>query len=313
MFSCKNKTEKLDEQNRTISQISLELLDFPNDTSLLIERRDMYLEDSLWSEAITDQLQLFLIDTSNVKYRFDLADLYYNHATINVDYFSLSYDLVRGNYEYAPILLLRAKLNYLIQNYKSSLSDINEYLPIKPFDSEAYYYKGMNFKEMGDLTLAKSQFQTAVEQNPNFIDAYEQLAFIYSYNNDTLAEYYYINAIELDSTQLHSWYNLGMYYQKLGKFKKAKEAYTFIIQNDSANTNTHYNLAYVNLELQDYYATLQHIEIVLQYNSDFAPAYFSRGLAYKYLGDKNRAQSDFEQTLILDRSFIEAELELNGL
>ena len=95
--------------------------------------------------------------------------------------------------------------------------------------------------------MAQSQFQTAVEQNPNYVESYEQLAFIYSYNGDSLASYYFENALAADSALLSSWYNLGMYYQNKGDFSKAKQSYYGMLRRDSLNIDANYNLGYISL------------------------------------------------------------------
>ena len=57
IISC-NSSPEIKEQ-RTISQISKELLDNPSDTVLLIERRNLYILDENWSQALLDQIELF--------------------------------------------------------------------------------------------------------------------------------------------------------------------------------------------------------------------------------------------------------------
>ena len=210
-------------------------------------------------------------------------------------------------------LLLRAKLNYLFQNYSESLNDINTYLPTNKFDSEAYFYRGLIYKEQGDLEMAQSQFQTAVEQNPNYIESYEQLAFIYSFNGDSLAEFYFDNALYIDSSIISSWYNRGMYHQSLGDFKKAKQNYQGILRRDSVNIDANYNLGYIGLLESDYESSISYFTVIINSNMNNPSAYFSRGLSYKLNGNFEKAKQDFMTTLELDSSFEEARTELANI
>ena len=73
---------------------------------------------------------------------------------------------------------------------------------VDPYEVKAYYFKGLNFKEIGDFEKAISQFQTTVEQDPYHIDAYEQLAFVYAYLDNPLAELYFDNALAVDSAKI---------------------------------------------------------------------------------------------------------------
>jgi Tfp pilus assembly protein PilF len=315
IISCNSSNSLEIKDQRTISQISKELLDNPSDTVLLIERRNLYILDENWSQALLDQIELFKLDSLNLNRSFELANMYFNQADSEPSYYQKSYLLLEGkDFDALPeALLLRAKLNYLFQNYSESLNDINTYLPTNKFDSEAYFYRGLIYKEQGDLEMAQSQFQTAVEQNPNYIESYEQLAFIYSFNGDSLAEFYFDNALYIDSSIISSWYNRGMYHQSLGDFKKAKQNYQGILRKDSVNIDANYNLGYIGLLESDYESSISYFTVVINSNMNNPSAYFSRGLSYKLNGNFEKAKQDFMTTLELDSSFEEARTELANI
>lgn len=312
-ISCKNSTEV--KQERTVSQLSKALVENPFDTLLLMERRDLYIKNENFSQALLDQIELFNLDSLNLSRRFDLAAMYFNQAVDESSYYLKSFLLLDGqDFETFPkALLLRSKLNYIFQNYTESLNDINRYLPLNKFDAEAYFYRGLIYKELGDLEMAKSQFQTAVEQNPEYIESYEQLAFIYAFNGDTLAEFYFNNALYIDSSIISSWYNRGMYHQSLGNYEKAKQSYQGILRRDSLNIDANYNLGYLGLLEGDYESSISFFSVVIRANLNNPSAYFSRGLSYKLKGDFEKARQDFEYTLNLDSGFEEARLELKRL
>lgn len=313
LFSCSERNISSNGPS-SIADLSKALLEQPNDTALLIERRNCLIESGELEKAIVDQQQLFAIDTSNLNYRYDLADLYFELYPSNPIYISKSLALISDKYTvFPPMLLLRAKLYYVLQNYSQSLKDINTYLPSYPFDAEAYFFKGLNYKDMGDLEMAQSQFQTAVEQDPNYIESYEQLAFIYSFNGDSLAEYYFENALIADSSLLTSWYNLGMYYQDEGSFSKAKQYYFGMLRRDSLNKDANYNLGYISLVEGNYESAIQYFSSVISQNRAYASAFFSRGLAYKFAGNNDFARKDFEMALELSPEFKEAKDELQSL
>ena len=75
----------------SIADLSKALLEQPNDTALLIERRNRFIESGELEKAIIDQQQLFAIDTSNLNYRYDLADLYFELYPSNPIYISKSF------------------------------------------------------------------------------------------------------------------------------------------------------------------------------------------------------------------------------
>ena len=313
LFSCLERNISSNELT-SIADLSKALLEQPNDTSLLIERRNRFIESFELEKAIIDQQQLFAIDTSNLNYRYDLADLYFELYPSNPIYISKSLALISDNYTiFPPMLLLRAKLYYVLQNYPQSLNDINTYLPSYPFNAEAYFFKGLNYKDMGDLEMAQSQFQTAVEQDPNYVESYEQLAFIYSFKGDSLAKYYFKNALIADSSLLSSWYNLGMYCQNQGDFYNAKQSYYGMLRRDSLNKDANYNLGYISLVEGNYESAIQFFSFVISQNRAYASAFFSRGLAYKFDGNNDFARKDFEMAVELSPEFKEAKDELQSL
>jgi tetratricopeptide (TPR) repeat protein len=297
----------------SISELSKALIDRPTDTLLLSQRRNLYIKNQKLLLAINDQAQLFSLDSLNPKKRFHLAELYYQQAEINPNFYAKSMDLLLGNFDYPPILLLRAQLNYIYQNYDKSLEDLNQYLPNFPFDAKAYFYKGLVYKEMGDLDMAKSQFQTAVEQNSKDVDSYEQLAFIYAFQKDTLAQYYFDNAIMLDSSNINLRYNKAMYLQNINDFGGAKDVYSSILRLDTNHIDAHFNLGYIFLMTKDYESAIDHFSFVINQSRNHTSAFFSRGLSYKLIGNTDKAKADFLTTLELDSTFIEATNELKNM
>jgi tetratricopeptide (TPR) repeat protein len=313
LFSCTER-KSVSNEPKTIAELSKALLQQPNDTSLLLKRRNLFVNNGSLDKALLDQQQLFYLDTTNIDYRLDLAELYYQLSVSNPNYISSSLDLLsEKNMIYPPMLMLRAKLYYILQNHSQSLKDINSYLPSYPFDAEAYFYKGLNYKEMGDLEMAKSQFQTAVEQNPNYVESYEQLAFIYAFNQDSLAEYYFENALFADSSVISLWYNKGMYHQNQGAFSKAKQSYYGVLRIDSINIDANYNLGYISLVEGSYDLAVDYFTIVIGQKTDFSMAYFSRGLAFKFSNNFLSARKDFERALEINPHFKESEEELKSL
>mgnify|MGYP001169495963 FL=1 len=311
-FSC-TESNTLNNNSSSISELSNLLLVTPNDTVLLKERRNLFINNGDFENALIDQKQLFIIDTTNYVNRFKLAELYFNLYYVNPNYISNSLELISSDdLVYPSILLLRGKLFYILQKYSKSLKNINAYLKSYPFDAEAYFYKGLNYKEIGDVDMAESQFQTAIEQNPNHVSSHEQLAFIYAFKEDTLAKYYFINALNSDSSLLSSWYNLAMYYQNRGNFTNAKKSYFGILRRDSINFDANYNLGYISLVEEKFELAIKYFSTLINLSDTFASVYFSRGLAYKFNNEKFEAQKDFEKTLELNPDFIEAKKELKS-
>jgi hypothetical protein len=96
IISCNSSNSPEIKDQRTISQISKELLDNPSDTVLLIERRNLYILDENWSQALLDQIELFKLDSLSLNRRFDLANMYFNQADSESFILSKKLFVIRG-------------------------------------------------------------------------------------------------------------------------------------------------------------------------------------------------------------------------
>lgn len=64
--------------------------------------------------------------------------------------------------------------------YNLAIDTYNKVLKLDIQNADAYFYKGLIFKETGDTAKAISSFQTCTEVDPDYYDAYMQLGMLYS-------------------------------------------------------------------------------------------------------------------------------------
>tara|TARA_B100000401_G_scaffold315009_1_gene217519 strand:- start:2201 stop:3241 length:1041 start_codon:yes stop_codon:yes gene_type:complete len=315
IFSCQDK-KKSNSTLRTISEISKELIENPNDTVLLKLRKQLFLQKNNFEAAIIDHKKIISFDSTNIDLLFELANMQYQVALEGKnEYYKKSLNTLSKNEflnkNHFSSLLLRSELNYIFGNYKESLSDINKVLKIDPYLAKAYFYKALNFKDLGLIEKAISNFQTTIEQDPKFIKAYEQLGFLYSELNNSLAELYFNNAVLLDSSNIKMLYNKGKYLQDVGKFKEAEKCYKSILKIDAFNEFANYNLGYLKYIKSDYELAADYFSDALYTNPKYSNAFFSRGMCFKKLKRYHEASKDFIKTLEIDSSFFSAKEELN--
>ena len=103
--------------------------------------------------------------------------------------------------KYAPeeeeIYIDVAKIYLFTMQYQKAIDHVNAALKINKYNSEAYFIKGYCYKEAKDTLRATSAFQTTIEQNPNHLNAYMQLALFAFDKNDPLCVEYYNQAIRI--------------------------------------------------------------------------------------------------------------------
>ena len=224
--------------------------------------------------------------------------------------------------EYAPnhipCKLRRAEMYIHLKNYEEAFTLINDALKLNDQLPEAYWMKGIIYKENGELENALSSFQTSVEVNPSFFDGYIALGIAYASTSNPLAVDYYNSAISLNPNSVEAKYNLAMYYQELFSeepaerkvaLEKALALYEVIIELDSLNASAAFNQGYIYLEYLGAYTEAEYwfteaIDKLPYYHQ----AFFNRGLARESLGNITEALNDYNATLEIKPDYTPAAL-----
>ena len=81
--------------------------------------------------------------------------------------------------------------------------------------AEEYREKGLQAQQIGNYDMALSYFQKAIQTDPQYAPAFNDLGVLYeSRNLLDLAEQSYLTAIEWDANYLPAYYNLAALYEK---------------------------------------------------------------------------------------------------
>jgi len=109
-------------------------------------------------------------------------------------------------------------------------------LEITPNDKLLNYSLGKLYQDLGELDLAKEQYQNLITIDPNSYPAYNNLGYIAFYFEDNYAEAVrlYSKAIELYPTYYQAWFNRGLAYEWMDDYKNARKDY---LQSLSINPN----------------------------------------------------------------------------
>lgn len=218
--------------------------------------------------------------------------------------------------DHIPCLLRRAEMHIHLRQYPEAFDRLNAVLRQSPLSHEAYWMKGMIYREQGNAENAKSSFQTAVEVNPNFFDGFIALGMAYAAENDTLAIGYYRTAMELNPRSVEARYNLAYFLQErqptTRKFlDRALDLYRSIQKLDPSNAAAAFNCGYIHLEyLQAYDSAATHFSRAIEALPYYHQAFFNRGLAYESLNDQVQAELDYREALRLKPDYTAAALAL---
>jgi tetratricopeptide (TPR) repeat protein len=220
--------------------------------------------------------------------------------------------------DHIPCKLRRAEMHIHLNQYEDALIILNSALRIDDQIPDAYWMKGVIYRETGDLENALSSFQTSIEVNPSFFDGYIALGIAYGATSNPLAVDYYNTAMELRPRSVEAKYNMAMYYQELMleepsarkiALEKALALYEAILEIDSMNASAAFNRGYIFLEyLQDYENADIWFSQAIEKLPYYHQAFFNRGLARESMGMNTKALEDYNLALELKPDYTSAAL-----
>ena len=305
-----NKIELNDSTKNSVEQLSELIKQNPESADLYFYRASLYLKNGNPNSAMDDMLNAVGIDSSRSEYFLLLGDIYFSKLFIAqaISAFQKSADLDPKN---ITAELKLAELFLYLKKYKDCIDHADNALRIDKTNAKAYFIKGFTFKETGDTARAISSFQTAIEQNPGYFDAYIQLGNLLTQKKNALALSYYDHALRLKAGAAEALYGKAMYYQESDSVKSAEELYQKILESEPDYKEALFNLGYINLVYKlDYKKAAQYFSAVARLDTSDVRAFYNRGVSFEQLKEKDMAEADFRKALRLAPNY---ELAKEGL
>lgn len=300
-------------KNASISELDKEILESPDDASLYFYRSKRHVENREFKKAIDDLIKSIGIDSLKSDYHIALADAFFtvNQTKNAKEALERCARIFPDNEE---ALLKLAELYLFIQKYEESIKFIDKALLKNRYNARAYFMKGMNFKEMKDTARAISSMQTAVEQDPEYYDAYVQLGLLHSSLKNQLALEYYDNALKIRHNSREVLYNKAKFFQDMEQWKPAVEGYKILLTNYPDDKFSYYNLGIIEMAVnKNYTGAIKYFNDAMLCDTAYTEAYFARGVCFQAMEKKNEAKADFIKALRIDPSFVDAENALKEL
>lgn len=268
----------------------------PNNAALYVKRASLYHKLTQDSLAIVDLQKAIQLDSNKAEYHSFIGQILFDHKDVtgSAKYFQKALELNPGD-EISHLKL--AHLFLFSGDYPKAFIEINNVLRANVYNAEAYFLKGMCYKNMKDTTHAISSFQTAVQTDTKYAEAYQQLAMIFEARKDPLAIRYYENAYNANPKDFEPLYGEGMFWQNQNKFEEAKKVYKRILLHDNNFPKAYYNLGWILLQQDSTDKAFRQFDLAVKVQPDYADAWYNRGLCQEILGRKKEALSDYEQAL----------------
>jgi len=298
--------------NPAIDGLTVAITQTPNDPTLYVKRADMYYQNEGYDEAIADLQTALSIDSTNVDYLHLLADVY-------LDYYK-SYEAMSTMLKAAtlypkriPTLLKLSEFQLILRQYDKSINTINEVLKLEQLNPEAYFMLGMNFKDQGNNEKAIGALQTAVENNPDLVDAWISLGQLHAEKGSNLAKYYFENAVNVAPQNITALHAQAEFLHFSNERQAAIETYKKINSIDPDYSESLFNTGIIYLEMDSLAKAKTHFNMAVETSPTYIIAYYYRGLVEEMQGNTAAAKADYQNALNFNPEFVRAQEALERL
>ena len=287
------------------------ILDDPENYLLYLERARYLGQISQFGDAFKDVQRAMELDSSKAEVYYEKGELYWRQQDINKA-FACYKRSIEKQPDFVNGLIKTASIEILLNNFDVAMTHLDNVLKMEVTNSQAYYFKARLFKAKRDTVNAISSYQTAVEVDPEFYDAYIELALLMAAQKNDLADEYYKTAIQLRPKSIEVWYNRAMYLQENGYrhaeyYNQALVSYDTIAKIDGNFSTAFYNKGYVYCTyLKEYTKGIENFTQAIKLFASYYQAFYSRGVCYEKMGSKKLALADYEMALKIKPDYDDA-------
>lgn len=303
--SCSEKAQdKKDDKTelKSVMAISAEIEKDPTNPELYYRRATAYYDDKYLDKALADIDQALVLSADNAIYLYLKGRiLYAMNKTVEA---SKMYErAIAVNPEFNEARLKLAELYFIVKEHKKANDLLNVVLSQDNKNLSALFFKGMNYKEMGDTPSAIQAFQRAYELDAKNYDAVMQLGILYAAQKNKVALDYYISASRINPKSPEPPYSAGVFLQENRDYKRAVKMYEQALKADENYYQAYYNAALINIEIGRYNDAINNFNTVIRLQPEFAEAYYLRGFCYEKLGNKEDARINYEYAIEINPEY----------
>ena len=319
LSSCGDTSEILKNSN-TAENVDSLIQQHPDSIDLLLKRGNSAFKAYNYSSAMSDAAKAYRIDSNNYEARLLYADLLNNRTARSLEDIMSAQKLYKGiiikQPKNARALVGLASTFLYQQDYEKTFQYANEALRINKKYRDAYVLKGSTYLILDNKELAKSSYETAIQQDPEFYEAYFFLGQIYQSENDPLCIEYFTTAQKLQPDNLEFKYQVAYSRESFGQYEEAKEMYremaTDTVDIYVMRALFHQGKIHQLIE-KDLDSALYFYKSALQTDPRFYEAWFNLAVCHEELGHKSQALTAYGKCLKYNPQFEPARARANKL
>lgn len=306
LATCSNNNESQTEsltKNENTKPVELNTLDSlievsPRNADYYYQRSIYYKNTGNLPKALTDAYSATYIDSNNVIYTLHSADLYLKLGKIDNAIQALKTG-INNNKENENLYETIVEYSYYAKEYEQGLNFANDLLRINKFNANAYFFKGLIYKDLRNTEKAISNYQTCIEMDPQFYNAHMQLGLIYNDKGNETALQYFNNALRIDSNSREAKYAIAYFYQQNKQPKKAIETYKEMISKNPKDEELFFNVGYCYIDLDSLDKAYKNFDIATKIQPQYTGAYYMKAYVSELMNNKDEALKNYNQALKL--------------
>ena len=303
-LACKEE-KKTPEKDLTIDELFTK---YPDSVPIIIEHGNAMLERYDFDKAMQDGAKAYRMQPKNIEARFLYANALNNRASRTVTDVKTAqkhFKYIVGKEPKNTKALVALATTYAQQgDFEKAFQYTNEALRVDKHYRDAYTLKGSMYLNLDKRDLAKSSYQTAIEQDPDFFEAYLQLGVIYQQERDPLCIQYFTTATQIRPNNIDAYYSLAYAYQELDKIKEAQETYRLMMKKEPEFATSLFQLGWIKqFKENDIDSALYFYNETLQKEPRFVEAWHNTAVCYEKKGQKYDAIKYYRKALHYNPDF----------
>ncbi len=210
---------------------------------------------------------------------------------------------------WAPAFHLRGVVRYEQRDWAAALTEFNRALELEPDFGLAYVHRALALTSLGRDREALADIGRALFFLPNLPQAYGLRAALHSKSGRwVLALRDFDQAIEADPGEARLFLGRGAALMSLRAFERAERDFSeaLLRSRDADSSDARLSRGNVRAILGRWEGALAEYDAALRTRPRFAPAYVSRGLVWERLSRSELAVEDFSRAIALEPSLVQA-------
>ena len=286
-----------------LADVNRYILREPENANLYRIRSQILIDSGRYTEALSDAKRALSLNPED---QFNFVVVGKAHRALGHIDLALSACATaeQNGFSDPDNFMLLGDLYLVVRQYKKSLDYLNKALKLAPFEPRIYFLKGMVFWETKDTAKALSNWQTSIEQDPEYADGYCRLSTYYMEKKKyEVAEQYLRSGLRLRPKDAFLNYDMGVFLTYRNYPDSAVAFYESALQYDAKLIPAKINLGILRAQKSQYPEAIALLEPCAKEDSRNSMIAYYLGLSYQRSDEKEKAQVELNRAAQLGGEF----------